>query len=161
MNNNGIAQNVNKAYNLIKNEKPLYFIAINTKSVLRVKDLRFKTGFYLRTTMKDFDYGFKPIKYLFVIEYSEALSNRSKDEITRLGEFVHLLISSNIDLERLKALFYVCWQGVSNTKFERIDDRNDLNEFHGYLIKQQKSFTEDSFRTNLLKKTIKMPHLVL
>jgi hypothetical protein len=152
MNNNNIAQNVIKAYNLIKNEKPLYHITINPKSVLHIKDLRFKTSCYLRTIMKTFDYGFKPIKYLFVIEYSEAVSNGFNDDIERLGEHVHLLISSNIDLQRLEALFYVCWQGVSNTKFERIDDRNDLNEFHGYLTKQQKSFTEDNFRTNLLKK---------
>lgn len=152
MNNNDIAQNVIKAYNLIKKEKPLYHITINPKSVLHIKDLRFKTSFYLRTLMKTFDYGFKPIKYLFVIEFSEAVSNGFNDDIERLGEHVHLLISSNIDLERIKALFYVCWQGETNSKFDIIHERNDLNEFYGYLIKQQKSFTEDSFRTNLLKK---------
>ena len=152
MNNNNIAQNVIKAFNLIKNDKPLYHITINPKSVLHVKDLRFKTSFYLRTLMKTFNYGFKPIKFLFVIEYSEAVTNGFSSDLERLGEHVHLIISTDVDLERLKAQFFVCWQGVTNTKFERIDDRDDLKEFYGYLIKQEKSFTEDNFRTNLLKK---------
>src|ERR1035437_6761210 len=115
-----ISNKIIQSYKSLVKESPLYHITINPKSVIHIEDLRFKTNVYLHSLMRTYQYKFKPIKYLFVIEYSSVISKGASDEIPRLGEHVHLIISTHLKIEELEAMFYVNFNGVSNTIFERI-----------------------------------------
>lgn len=146
-----LSNRIIQCYKSLLKESPLYHITINPKKVIHIEDLRFKTNVYLHSLMRTYQYQFKPIKYLFVIEYSSVISKGVSDEIERLGEHVHLIISTHLNIEELKSMFYVNFNGVSNTIFERIDSRDDMKTFYNYLIKQEKFFTENSVRTNLIQ----------
>jgi hypothetical protein len=144
-----ISDKIIKSFNLIKGETPLYHIVINPREVIHIGDLRFNTNVYLHSLMRNYQYKFKPIKFLFVIEYSGDISKGIEADINRLGEHVHLLLSTDLNVEVIKSEFYTTFKGLSNTHFERIDNHQDINNFYNYLIKQEKYFSKDSVRTNL------------
>lgn len=144
-----ISNKIIKSYINLAKDSPLYHITINPKSVNHIEELRFKTGVYIRSLMKFYTYKFKPIKYLFVIEYSGVISKGVSESIERRGEHVHLILSTDLKIEELQSMFFINFPGLSNPKFERIDNRNDMKTFYNYLIKQEKYFTKESVRTNI------------
>lgn len=145
-----ISNKIINSYNKLAKDSPLYHITINPKSVHHIKELRFiTTNKFLHSLMRTYTYKFKPIKYLFVIEYSGEISKGVSESIERRGEHVHLILSTDLKIEELQSMFFISFPGLSNAKFERIDNRDDIKTFYNYLIKQEKYFTKESVRTNV------------
>lgn len=144
-----ISHKIINSYIKLAKDSPLYHITINPKSVRHIEELRFRTNGFLHSLMKTYTYKFKPIKYLFVIEYSGEISKGMSESIERRGEHVHLILSTDLKIEELQSMFFIKFPGLSNAKFERIDNRDDMKTFYNYLIKQEKYFTKDSVRTNV------------
>lgn len=144
-----IKNRIIKSFNFIKNEKNLHHITINPQNICHSKDLIFRTKFYIRELMRLSEYNNNPVKFLFVVEYSSFISSGTSTTINRLGEHVHLLISSPLTTQQLEGCFYTTYNGKVNSYFERIDNRTDKEQICNYLLKQEKYFNDNTFRTNV------------
>ena len=99
--------------------------------------------------MRSYRYNSNPIKFLFVVEYSGIISKGISTTIDRRGEHIPLLISSPLTTQQLEGYFYSTYVGRVNGYFERIDNRNDKEQICNYLLKQEKYFDDNTFKTNI------------
>lgn len=150
---------IQQDFNYLKSKSPLYEITINPAKAIHIKDLQFRTAKYLNL-FKKMCMNSK-FEYLFVIEYSQRISNgQTMLSNDRLGEHVHLVVHTDLGsselllapdngLERLICFLNVEWEGGVDIKGKPIHGRADLSNFGNYLTKQLHLLKRDNYHSNI------------